>query len=42
MIAIYTFSIMSPFCLDKWMLVVAELDADAEVGGGTWSSPALL
>jgi hypothetical protein len=42
MIAIYAFSIMSHFCLDEWMLVVAELDADVEVRGGTWSSPALL
>jgi hypothetical protein len=25
---------MSPYCLDKWRLIVAELDTDAEVSSG--------
>jgi hypothetical protein len=32
------FSAMSVCSLDERRLVVAELDADAEVGGGAWSS----
>jgi hypothetical protein len=36
MLTTCAFSIMSPYCLDEWTLVVAELDA----GGGVWSSPA--
>jgi hypothetical protein len=34
MLAIYAFNAMSPCCLDKWRLIVAELDTGAEVGGG--------
>jgi hypothetical protein len=34
------FSAISPFCLDEWRLVVAELDAGTEVSGGATSHKA--
>jgi hypothetical protein len=38
-LAIYVFSATSPYNLEEWRLVVAELDAGMEVDSGAWSSP---
>jgi hypothetical protein len=38
-LATCAFNAISPCYLDEWRLIVAELDAGAEVGSGAWSSP---
>ena len=37
-LATYAFIAMSPYSLEEWSLIIAELDASMEVNGGAWRS----